>query len=111
MRDATNQTGKGAWPGLPGADCSIARALEILGERWPLLIVRDAFLDVRRFDAFGRKLGVGARKAAHHQFGITDVAFRAISAGGQRGVICAARAATVCSSEGVSVELLTGRAA
>ena len=64
-----------------GQNCSIARALEILGERWPLLIVRDAFLDVRRFDAFGRKLGVGARRAAHHRFGITDVPFRAISAG------------------------------
>jgi len=41
-----------------GQNCSIARTLEILGERWTLLIVRDAFLGVRRFDAFGRKLGV-----------------------------------------------------
>jgi DNA-binding HxlR family transcriptional regulator len=30
-------------------DCSIARALEVIGERWTLLIVRDAFFGVRRF--------------------------------------------------------------
>jgi DNA-binding HxlR family transcriptional regulator len=41
-----------------GQDCSIARALEILGERWTLLIVRDAFLGVRRFDQFQESLGI-----------------------------------------------------
>ena len=39
-------------------DCSIARALEVIGERWTLLVVRDAFLGVRRFDDFQRDLGV-----------------------------------------------------
>jgi DNA-binding HxlR family transcriptional regulator len=38
--------------------CSIARALEVVGERWSLLIVRDAFLGVRRFDDFQRDLGI-----------------------------------------------------
>lgn len=33
-------------------NCSIARSLEILGEWWTLLIIRDAFLGVRRFDDF-----------------------------------------------------------
>ena len=33
-------------------DCSIARALEIVGERWTLLILRDAFFGVRRFSDF-----------------------------------------------------------
>ncbi len=33
-------------------DCSLARALEVLGERWSLLIVRDAFYGVRRFNDF-----------------------------------------------------------
>jgi DNA-binding HxlR family transcriptional regulator len=37
--------------------CSIARALEVLGERWTLLIVRDALLGLRRFDDFRRSLG------------------------------------------------------
>ena len=41
-----------------GQHCSVARALEIVGERWTLLILRDAFLGVRRFDDFQRSLGV-----------------------------------------------------
>jgi DNA-binding HxlR family transcriptional regulator len=41
-----------------GQTCSIARTLEIIGERWTLLILRDAFLGVRRFDDFQRNLGV-----------------------------------------------------
>lgn len=39
-------------------NCSIARALEVVGERWSLLIVRDALLGVTRFDQFERRLGV-----------------------------------------------------
>jgi DNA-binding HxlR family transcriptional regulator len=38
--------------------CSLARALEIVGERWTLLIVRDAFYGVRRFGDFVEHLGV-----------------------------------------------------
>ena len=38
--------------------CSVARALEVVGERWTLLIMRDAFQGVRRFDDFQRSLGV-----------------------------------------------------
>src|SRR3954467_9656371 len=38
--------------------CSIARALEVLGDRWTLLVIRDAFLGLRRFDDFQRDLGV-----------------------------------------------------
>jgi DNA-binding HxlR family transcriptional regulator len=41
-----------------GQNCSIARALELVGERWTLLIIRDAFLGVRRFDEFQSSLGV-----------------------------------------------------
>lgn len=42
----------------PSQDCSIARALEIVGERWTLLILRDAILGVDRFDDFQRSLGI-----------------------------------------------------
>jgi DNA-binding HxlR family transcriptional regulator len=35
-----------------GQACSLARSLEIVGERWTLLIVRDAFWGVRRFADF-----------------------------------------------------------
>lgn len=38
--------------------CSVARSLELIGERWTLLVIRDAFLGVRRFDDFQRSLGV-----------------------------------------------------
>src|SRR5438270_4182828 len=41
-----------------GQNCSIARALEVVGERWTLLIVRDAFLGLRRFDQFQDSLGI-----------------------------------------------------
>ena len=41
-----------------GQNCSIARALEVVGERWTLLIVRDAFLGRRRFDEFQASLGI-----------------------------------------------------
>src|SRR5258708_19005479 len=41
-----------------GQNCSIARALEIVGERWTLLIIRDAFLDLRRFDQFQQSLRI-----------------------------------------------------
>src|SRR3954465_8891622 len=39
-------------------NCSIARALEVLGDRWTMLIIRDAFAGVRRFDDFQRSLGM-----------------------------------------------------
>jgi DNA-binding HxlR family transcriptional regulator len=39
-------------------NCSIARSLELVGERWTLLIVRDALLGLRRFDEFQESLGV-----------------------------------------------------
>jgi DNA-binding HxlR family transcriptional regulator len=42
----------------PGQQCSLARALEIVGERWTLLIVRDAFFGVRRFGDFVTHLGI-----------------------------------------------------
>jgi len=39
-------------------DCSIARALEIIGERWTLLIIRDAMYGVRRFTDFQTHLDI-----------------------------------------------------
>ena len=39
-------------------NCSVARALEVIGERWSLLIVRNAFYGVRRFDDHQRWLGI-----------------------------------------------------
>jgi DNA-binding HxlR family transcriptional regulator len=39
-------------------DCSVAQTLEVIGEWWTLLILRDSFQGVRRFDDFQRRLGV-----------------------------------------------------
>ena len=38
--------------------CSVARALEVVGERWTMLILREAFLGVRRFDEIQEDLGI-----------------------------------------------------
>jgi DNA-binding HxlR family transcriptional regulator len=43
---------------LSGAACPIARSLEIIGDWWSLLIVRDATLGRRRFGEFQRSLGL-----------------------------------------------------
>jgi len=53
-------------------NCSIARALEIVGERWSLLIVRDAFLGVTRFDQFERRLGVAPNTLTARLRSLTD---------------------------------------
>ncbi len=39
-------------------NCSVAQSLEVIGEWWSMLIVRDAFLGVRRFDDFQSRLGI-----------------------------------------------------
>jgi DNA-binding HxlR family transcriptional regulator len=41
------------------ARCPIARSLDVVGEWWSILIVRDAFRGVRRFDDFQASLGIG----------------------------------------------------
>jgi DNA-binding HxlR family transcriptional regulator len=38
--------------------CSVAQCLDVVGEWWSLLIVRDAFLGVTRFDDFQVRLGI-----------------------------------------------------
>jgi DNA-binding HxlR family transcriptional regulator len=39
-------------------NCSLAQTLEIVGERWSLLIIRDVALGLRRFDDFQKSLGI-----------------------------------------------------
>ncbi len=39
-------------------NCSVAQTLEVVGEWWSLLIVRDALLGASRFDDFQRRLGI-----------------------------------------------------
>lgn len=39
-------------------DCSIARTLDVIGEPWTLLLVRDAYYGIHRFEGFQESLGI-----------------------------------------------------
>lgn len=43
---------------LSDLQCSVARTLDIVGERWTLLVLRDAFNGKRRFEQFARSLPI-----------------------------------------------------
>ena len=45
-------------------DCTIARTLSVIGDRWTLLVLRDAFLGTRRFEAFRASLGITRHRLA-----------------------------------------------
>ena len=47
------------WDQLDDQPCSLARAVAVIGDRWTLLILRDCFLRIRRFDDFQARLGIG----------------------------------------------------
>lgn len=46
------------WQDVGEMPCSIARTLSVVGDRWTLLILRNAFLTTRRFDDFQAQLGI-----------------------------------------------------
>ncbi|MDB5453464.1 MAG: transcriptional regulator [Caulobacteraceae bacterium] len=46
------------WEDLSLQRCSIARSVAVIGDRWTLMILRDCFLGVRRFETFQAKLGI-----------------------------------------------------
>ena len=46
------------WNEIGEQPCSVARALSVFGDRWTMLILRNAFMGVRRFDDFQRSLGL-----------------------------------------------------
>ena len=41
-----------------GQNCSVAKSLELIGERWTMLVVREVFLGNRRFDEMAARLGI-----------------------------------------------------
>jgi DNA-binding HxlR family transcriptional regulator len=47
-------------------DCSVAQCVEVVGDRWSMLILRDCFLGVTRFDEFQRRLGI-SRNILHQR--------------------------------------------
>jgi DNA-binding HxlR family transcriptional regulator len=46
------------WSELDNNWCPVARALSVVGDRWTLLILRDCFLGVSKFEDFQKSLGV-----------------------------------------------------
>jgi DNA-binding HxlR family transcriptional regulator len=53
-------------------DCALARALEVVGERWTLLILRDAFFGVRRFSDLQAHLDIPKAVLADRLTGLVD---------------------------------------
>lgn len=52
------------WRDIGDVTCSVARTLGVIGDRWTLLILRDAFLGMRRFDQFQADLGTSRHRLA-----------------------------------------------
>ncbi|MEM0985724.1 MAG: helix-turn-helix domain-containing protein [Pseudomonadota bacterium] len=46
------------WTNLQDNWCPVARTLSVVGDRWTLLILRDCFLGLTRFDQFAESLGI-----------------------------------------------------
>ena len=55
-----------------GQNCSVARALEVVGERWTLLILRDAFMGVTRFERFQQRLRLAPNILSKRLRSLTD---------------------------------------
>ena len=58
------------WGALASENCSLARALSAVGDRWTLLILREAFSRVRRFDDFQSRLSIARRILAERLAGL-----------------------------------------
>lgn len=52
--------------------CPVARSLDVIGDRWSLLIVRDAFDGISRFGDFQRSLGVARNILADRLQALVD---------------------------------------
>lgn len=56
----------------PAAACVVARALEVIGDRWTALVIRDAFYGIRRFDDFIADLGIARNVLADRLAKLVD---------------------------------------
>jgi DNA-binding HxlR family transcriptional regulator len=59
--------------------CPVARGLDVVGDHWSLLIVRDAFDGVRRFSAFQKNLGVARNILSDRLHKLVDHGVLAVS--------------------------------
>lgn len=60
------------WSELADEPCSVARSVAVIGDRWTLMILRDLFLGVRRFEDFERRLGISRSIIAERLKLLTD---------------------------------------
>ena len=60
------------WEELDRQPCSLARTLSVIGDRWTLLVIRDCFLGVRRFENFEARLGIARHVLADRLKKLTE---------------------------------------
>jgi DNA-binding HxlR family transcriptional regulator len=60
------------WEDLDQEPCSVARSLSIVGDRWTLLVIRDCFFGVRRFEEFEARLGIARHVLADRLKKLTE---------------------------------------
>ncbi|HTF35447.1 MAG TPA: helix-turn-helix domain-containing protein [Myxococcota bacterium] len=60
------------WRDAEGQVCSVARSLAVVGERWTLLILREAFAGLRRFEDLQAHLGIARNVLAARLQGLVD---------------------------------------
>jgi len=59
-------------PALDEMNCAIARTLDVIGDRWTGLILRDVSLGITRFDAIQRDLGISRRVLSERLAGMVE---------------------------------------
>lgn len=60
------------WSEIGDQHCSIARALSVIGDRWTMLVLREAFLRTRRFEDFHQRTGAPRPILAERLRGLVD---------------------------------------
>jgi DNA-binding HxlR family transcriptional regulator len=63
--------------------CSVAQCLEVIGEWWSMLVVRDVFLGGHRFDDFQARLGISRNALADRLLELVDAGIRFGAASGR----------------------------
>jgi hypothetical protein len=58
------------WRQIDTMTCSVARTLSMVGDRWTMLIIRDVFLGIRRFDAIQEDLHLTSHRLHPPRFDI-----------------------------------------
>lgn len=74
------------WEDLGDQPCSLSRTLSVVGDRWTLLVLRECFMGVRRFDEFEKRMGITRHVLAERLKRLTEHGVLVKSAYQQRPV-------------------------